>query len=177
APKAAAETNRQGPIDLLGSAFLGGSISRTVEHTEDFAGVGQAEHQRVIAPSAVVSNVHASLALARRFNEKAIHVQNCLLEEGRWLAAPHFDPRGVDNVQQRLNAIGRKPPTEISGRRWIGEATGPQGIEQDFIVAEQFQVLQTGTATQGQVSQGEYVVRFVVGQVDLEQVEVAVDGL
>ena len=37
--------------------------------------------------------------------------------------------------------------------------------------------MQAGAATQRQVGQGEHVVRFMVGQVDLEQVEASVDGL
>jgi hypothetical protein len=52
-----------------------------------------------------------------------------------------------------------------------------QGIEEDLIVAEQFQVLQAGTTAQRQVGQGQYMVGLVVGQVKLEQLESAVDGL
>ena len=52
-----------------------------------------------------------------------------------------------------------------------------QGIEQDLVVAEQFPVLQTSTTAQGQVGQGRDMVRFMIGEANLQHLQAAVDRL
>jgi len=76
-----------------------------------------------------------------------------------------------------MHVLRREAPAEIAGRGRIGNAAGTQGVEEDLVVAAQFDVLQTGAVAQGVVSEVEDVIRLVVGQVDLEQVQVPVDGL
>jgi hypothetical protein len=44
-------------------------------------------------------------------------------------------------------------------------------------VAEEFQVLQARAATQRQIGQRQHMVRFMVGQVDLQQLQAAVQGV
>src|SRR5205807_5814247 len=90
---------------------------------------------------------------------------------------PHLEARVVDDVLQCLNAILGKTSAEIPGRRGIGDATGAQSIEKDLIVAEQFQVLQTGAAAQRQVGQGQNMVRFMIGKMDFQHLQAAVNGL
>jgi hypothetical protein len=175
--KTATETDRQGAIDLRGGSLLRRPIAGAVHHAQDFAGVGQGQYQGVIAPGAVVGDVHAPFALAGGRHQKAVHVQDGLPEEGGGLVGPYAQAGVVENVEQRVNVVLGKPPTEIAGGGGIGDAACPQGVEEHLIVAEQFQVFQTGAATQGQVGQGEDMIRFMVRQVDLEQLQAAVEGI
>ena len=66
---------------------------------------------------------------------------------------------------------------EVAGGGRVGDAAGAQGVEEDFVVAAQFEVLQAGAVAQGVVGEVEDVVGLVVGQVDLEQVQAVVDGV
>ncbi len=97
-------------------------------------------------------------------------------EEGLGLAGPDLPTRLVDDVEKYLNAIRGKAPAEISRRGGIGDTARPQGIQQDFVVAEQFQVLQTRAAAQRQIGQRQHMVRFMIGQVDFQQFQALVDG-
>jgi len=87
--KTAAETDLQGAMDLRGCSLLGRPIAGAVDHAQDFAGVGQGQHQGVIAPGAVVGDVHAPFTLASGLDQKAIHVEDGLPEEGGGLVGPH----------------------------------------------------------------------------------------
>src|SRR5262249_35824916 len=49
--------------------------------------------------------------------------------------------------------------------------------EKDLIVAEQFEILQTGATTQRQVGQGEHVIGFMIGQVELQHWQALVQGI
>src|SRR5262249_61459986 len=66
---------------------------------------------------------------------------------------------------------------EVAGGGWVGDPAGAQGIEEDLIGAAEFEVLQAGAVTQGVVGEGEDVVGLVVGEVEREQMEAAVDGV
>ena len=91
AAKAAAQANRQGLIGLCRRRpFVRRPIAGPVDQAQDFARVGQGQHQHVIAPGAVVGDVHALLALAGGFDQHAVHVQNRLLEEGSGWPAQTF---------------------------------------------------------------------------------------
>ena len=52
-----------------------------------------------------------------------------------------------------------------------------QGVEEDFVVAAQFDVFQPRAVAQGVVGQVQHVIRLVIGQMDFQQVHAAVDGL
>ena len=54
----------------------------------------------MIAPGAVVGNVHALLALAGGFHQEAIHVHQGLREEGGGLLRPHPAAGGVEDVEE-----------------------------------------------------------------------------
>ena len=131
----------------------------------------------MIAPGAVVGDVHALFALAGGFDQKTIHVDAGLLEEGGGLVSPHAQAGVVDQVEQRVNAVLGKPPTEIASRGGIGDTACAQGIEEHLIVAEQFQILEAGATTQGEVGQGEHMVRFMVRQVEFQQLQTPVESL
>ena len=93
------------------------------------------------------------------------------------LPGPGLDADVVEDVQERVHILGLEAPAEIAGGGRIGDAAGAQGIEEDLVVAAQFDVLQAGAVAQGVVGEVEDVIRLVVRQMDLEQVQPVVDGL
>src|SRR5207247_5162638 len=102
-------------------------------------------------------------------DQKAVHVQEGLLEEGRRLVRPDLQARVVDDFEEGLNAVRGKAATEVSRRGGVGEAAGTQGVQQDLIVAQEFEVLQASAAAQRQIGQGEHMVRFMIGELAVEQ--------
>jgi hypothetical protein len=66
----------------------------------------------------------------------------------------------------------KSPAVVGSGRR-----RAPRGVEEDLVAAAEFQVLQTGAVAQGVVGEGQDVIGFVVGEVELQQVQAVVDGV
>ena len=68
-------------------------------------------------------------------------------------------------------SAGCEAAAEVAGGGRIGDAAGAQGVEEDLVVAAQFEVLQAGAVAQGVVGEVEDVIGLVVGQVDLEQVQ------
>ena len=86
-------------------------------------------------------------------------------------------PDLVADVDQRVHVGGPKTAAEIAGRGRIGNATGAEGIEIDFILPARFQILQTGAIAQGVISQVEHMIRLVIGQMNLEQVQLVIDGI
>src|SRR3984957_16852367 len=131
----------------------------------------------MITPNAVVGDVHAELALAQGFDQRAVHVDAGQVEERRRLPSPDPLANAVENVDQGMHVGGAEATTEIAGGRRIGDAQSPERVEVDFILTTQFEVLQTGAVAQRVVGQVEHMVRLVVGHVNLEQVQVLVDGI
>src|SRR5580704_7905539 len=131
----------------------------------------------MIAPAAIVGQVHALLASARSLNHTTVHVDTRFLEEGWRLSGPDFLPLPVADVEQGLNVTGVEATTKITCGGWLWNAAGPQSVEEDFVLAQQLQIFQTGAAAKGVVSKGEHVIRVVIGQVQLEHMQVIVNGL
>ena len=52
-----------------------------------------------------------------------------------------------------------------------------QGVEEDFVLAAQFHVLQAGAVAQSVVSEVEHMIGLVVRQVDFQQLQPPVDGV
>lgn len=76
----------------------------------------------------------------------------CWNEVGR-LLLPH-DPTGVvRDVMQRLQVLLGETSAEVTCGRRIGNAARTQGIEENLVVAEQFQVLQAGASAERQIGQ------------------------
>ena len=69
-----------------------------------------------------------------------------------------------------------KAPAEVAGGGGVGNALGAQGVEEGFVLAEGSRSSRQVAAGQDVVGEGQHVVGLVVGQMDLEQVESAVDG-
>jgi len=93
------------------------------------------------------------------------------------LLPPHVDARLVQRFHQQEDVPAIEASTEIAGRRRIGNPLCAERVEIHLVVAPQFEMLQPRAAGQDVVSDVEHVVRFVIRQVKLEQVNSAVDPL
>ena len=154
-----------------------GAVARPIDDTEHFAGVGERDDQRMVAPDAVVGDVHAGLAHAGGFRQGAVHVNGGAGEEVGRLLGPDPLPRRVDGVDERVDVGRPEPPAEVAGRGRVGDAACAQRVEEVRVLAAQFDVLQTGAVAQGVVGEIEHMIGFVVRQVQFEQVQAGINGL
>ena len=83
----------------------------------------------MIAPGAVVGDIHADLALAGSRDQHAIHVDVCFVEKRRWLPRPHTLANVIEDVDERMHIVGPKTSAEIAGRGRIGDALRVEGVE------------------------------------------------
>src|SRR5260370_18741227 len=155
---------------------MGGRVPRPIEDAQDLAGVGQGNHERMVAPGAVVSDVDALCALAVGADQGALQVDACLGKEVSGLVGPDLESGVVAEVLEGLDVLGAKASAEIAGRGRVGNAAGSQGVQEDFILAAELDVFQTSTIAQGVISDIEDMIRFVVGPMDLQQVQALIDG-
>ena len=81
------------------------------------------------------------------------------------------------DVEQIADIGGRETSAEIAGGGRIGNSLGAESVEKDLVVAAEFDVLQAGAVAQGVVSEIENVIGFVIGKMDLEQVQALIDGV
>src|SRR5262249_28073998 len=167
----------RGAVGRRGGAFVRGTVARAVQQPEHFAGVGQGQDQGVVTPGAVVSDVHALLALAGGSYQRAVHVDDGQRQEVVRLLPPEALADFVEDVLQGVDVGRGEAAAEVAGRGRVGDASGAQGIEKDGIVAAQLDVLQTGALTEGVVGDIEDMIGLVIGQVDLEQVQAPVEGV
>jgi hypothetical protein len=177
AAEAAAVADGQDPIDLGRGTLVRGAIGRPVDQAEDLAGVGQGQDQGVVAPGAVVGDVHPPLAPAGSLHQEAVHVDDGLREEVLGLLRPDAQADVVDGVLQLTDRRLTEAAAEVASGGGVGEAAGAEGVEEDLVLAAEFEVLQAGAVGQGVVGEGQDVVGLVVGEVELQQVQVAVDGV
>ncbi len=131
----------------------------------------------MITPGAVRGAVHALLARAGGFHQEAIHVHDGSLQGGRGLIRPDPAAGVAEDIEQGPDVLWGQAPAEGARGGGVGQAAGAQGVEQDLIVAKQLQVSQAGAATEGQVCQGRDVVRFTVGEVGLQHLQAAAEGV
>ena len=164
-------------IDLLGGPFVRRPVARAIDQTQNFAGLGQAEHQWMVAPGAVVGDVHARLARASGLGEGAVHVDGGTLEEALRLLGPDLEPHLVDGFVQVGDAAGTEAAAEIACGGGIGNALRPQGVEEGLVVAAQLDVFQAGAVAQSVVGNVQDVVRFVIRLMNQEHMQTPVDGL
>ena len=160
--EAGLQADEQGAIDFAGGVLVRGPVARTIDDAENLAGVGQRHDQRVIAPDAVVGNVHALFALAGGRGQGAVQVDGGAGEEVVRLLGPDASAGDVEGVDQGLDVAVREAPTEVAGRGGVGNASRAQGVEKVFVGAAEFDVLQTGAVAEGVVGEVEDVVGFVV---------------
>ena len=91
--------------------------------------------------------------------------------------APDLEPNLIEDVLEGFNVVESEAPAEIARGGGVGDAVGAEGVEEDDVVAAQFDVVEASAITEGVVSKIENVIGFVVREVTLEQVETIVNGL
>ena len=89
----------------------------------------------MISPLAFVGDVHPLFALAIGFHDRPVGVDDSLLEECVRLAGPGVAPRFVDRLLQIIQILGPEPPTEVPGRRGVGNPRGAQDVEIGFVLS------------------------------------------
>jgi hypothetical protein len=100
-----------------------------------------------------------------------------VLQEGGRLPLPDPHPLLVDDALERTDVGAPEAAQEVAGGGRVGDALGAQGVEVGLVGTEPFEVLQARAAGQDVVGEVEDVVGLEAGQVALQQVQVAVDGV
>ena len=131
----------------------------------------------MIAPLALVGDVHAFLALAEGRRQRAVGVDHRPLEECRRLELPDAQAHLVDRVHQRLDVRDLESPAEVALGGRVGNTLGAQGVQVRLLIALKLDVLKAGASDENVVGEVQHVVRFVIGLVLLQQVQVPVDHL
>src|SRR5512144_78926 len=103
----------------------------------------------MVAPGAVVSDVDAVLAAGPGGDERAIDVEDGLLEELGGLLLPDLDPCLIEDVLEGLDVVGGEAPTEVARGGGVGDAVGAEGVKGDEVVASQLDVVEAGAIAQG----------------------------
>ena len=126
-PEACPAAQGDRPVEVEGRLLVAGPIAAAIDHEQRLARVGQREDQRMIAPLALVVDVHALLALAGGFDHRAVGVEDGFLEERLRLLPPDLQPRGVEDRLQAED-VGRRRSGGRSRPPWSGrECGGPPG--------------------------------------------------
>src|SRR5262249_56453145 len=137
AAKAAAETDAEGVVDLGSGAFVRGPIAGAVDQGQDLAGVGQGDDERMIAPGAIVGDVHAALAGAAGFDKSAVAIEDGFREELGRLPRPDLEADVVDGGEEIADVGFAEAAAEITGGGRIGNARRAPSVEGDGAVAAQ----------------------------------------
>ena len=147
-----------GLVEVPSGVLVAGTVPRPIDDKQRFTRIGQRENQRVIAPLSLVADVHALLALARRFHHRAIGIDNRFLEERLRLHLPDLKPCGVEHVLQTIDVGRVKTAAEVARGGGIGDAACAQGVEVGLIATQKFQVLQACPSGEQVVGDIEHVV-------------------
>jgi hypothetical protein len=83
----------------------------------------------------------------------------------------------VEDVLECVDVGRAEAAAEVAGGGGVGNAAGTEGVEEVAVVATQLDVLQAGALAEGVVDEVENVIGLVLGQMNLEQVELSVDGV
>src|SRR5207249_3755134 len=125
----------------------------------------------------IVRDVHPLLAAGAGGDEGAVDVEDGLLEELGGLLLPDLEPGLIEDILEDLDIVGGEAAAEVASGGGVGDAVGPERIEEDDVVAAQFDVVEAGAIAEGIVGEVEDVVTLMIGEVELEQVEALVDRL
>ena len=107
-----------------------------------------------------------------------IGVDHRAVEKGGGLPLPDLQANFVDRFHQPQHLlIILEAPAEVAGRGWIGNPLRAQGVQIDLVVAKRLQVLQALAVAQNVVGDVQHVIRFVIRQMDLQQMHVGIDGV
>ena len=157
---------------------MAGPVGAQQPQIQGFLGVRERDDECRVPPDALVGDVHSLLGRRVGLNDRGVRVDDRRLrEEGGRLAAPHLQPGAVDRLLQGDDRGWVKAPAEVPGGRRVRQALDPQAIEEHLVAAARLDVLQALPPAQGVVGDVQDVIGLVVGLVQLEQVERAVDLL
>lgn len=156
---------------------MAGPVAGPVHEPQHFAGVRQCQHQGVVAPDPFVVDVDPLLALRSGLDHGAVGFDPGFGEELVRLPRPDLPAGVIEGVLQRVQIFRPEPPAEVSGRGRVGNPLRSQQVQIGFVLPPDFEVFQTLTVTQSIVGQAENVIRLVVRQIGLEQMQAGVDRL
>jgi hypothetical protein len=176
--EAGPNAKRDSLVQVLAGPLLRRAIAAAIEQEQGFSRIGQRDQERMVAPLAVVADVHSLLALGVGLRDGAIGVQDRLIEKLVRLLSPDPQPRFIDGVHQREDiGLGSEAAAEVPGGGRVWDSFGSQSIEVNRIVASQFEVFESFAAGEDIKCDVEHMVGFVVRQMPFEQMQSAVDFL
>jgi len=100
------------PGPTTGPPLVRRPVPAAIDQVQRLAGVGQRDHQRVIAPLALVRDIHPLLALPIGRRQRTVGVDRRLLQEPLGLSPPYPQADLVDRLHQRHNVRYVEPPAE-----------------------------------------------------------------
>ena len=154
-----------------------GTVTAAIDQIEWLGGVGQRDHQGLITPVAVVVDVDALLALGIGRDHGAVGVEESFLEKVVGLLGPDAEAGTIEDVHQGLDVGWCEAPAKITFGRGVGNSLGAQGVEIDFVVATQFEMLDPLATGDDIESDVQDMVGFMVGQMTFEKVEIPIDSV
>ena len=132
----------------------------------------------MVAPDAFVGNLHPGLALSAGRRQHAVHID--VGHRSQQVAAPPLPQLRAHRVDRLhpFDHVGRlETSTEVPRGRRVGDQVGAQGLHVGRVVSADLDILQPRAAAQRVVAQIQHVVRLVIRQVHLQQVQAPVDLL
>jgi len=121
-------------------------------------------------------DVHAFLALAGRGNDRTVYVHSGLFEEFVRLTLPDLVTSLRKGFLKCVHlGVRFELPTKISGGGRVGNSCCAECIEIGFVTAFEFEVFKTLSIRQRVVCDVEYMIRFVIRKVKLQQLDVAIN--
>jgi hypothetical protein len=94
-----------------------------------------------------------------------------LVEEVGRLLFPDLDPGRIEDVLEGLEVVDLEAAAEVPGGCGARDAVGAECVEEDDVVAPQFDVIEASTVAQGVVGEIQDVVTLVIREVVLEEME------
>ena len=122
----------------------------------------------MISPLAFVVDIHSGFTLAGGNDEGAIGVDDGFLKEAVVLLLPHIGPSLVDGVHQFDDVVLGEAATEVTSGGGVGYRGNADGVEEDFVVAAQFDVLQASSLAQCVERDVEDMIGLVIRAMHLE---------
>ena len=164
-----------GLIEVDVGPLVRGAVARAVDQEQRLGRVGQRDQEGVIAPGALVGPVDVALALGVGADQRAVGVDDRLVEELRRLHGPDAAAGPVEGLHQVQDVGHAEPAAEVALGGGVGDAVGAHRVEVDLVVAPQLDVLDLLAAGQEVEGDVQDVVALVVRQVPLEDVDVGID--
>ena len=122
-------------------------------------------------------DVHALFALAARFDQRSVGVDDGFVEKLFRLSPPDSQSRFVERLLQEVDLLLVEASAKVTRGGRVGNPSRAQSVEISLVVSEQLDVLQASAAGQQIVSDVEHVVRLVVRQMHFQQMKVPVNRI